>query len=167
MILLKLFIANCFCCFINMQIKKICIRVWNRFRNTGFFQGRVFNSFFIGFLHSTTWPEYWCSGCFDKYLCNYQESVNSCPSKKFLFTTAGATKFVSYLDSWLNTVIRSNKSRNRSCNDWFSLCFIPSKESNLFVWRHKADTVGTVIQSNCRQPFESLCIVSVRMKQTA
>ena len=25
--LIKLFIATCFCCFINMQIKKICIRV--------------------------------------------------------------------------------------------------------------------------------------------
>ena len=24
---IKLFIATCFCCFINMQIKKICIRV--------------------------------------------------------------------------------------------------------------------------------------------
>ena len=25
--------ATCFCCFINMQIKKICIRVWNRFKH--------------------------------------------------------------------------------------------------------------------------------------
>ena len=28
----RLFIATCFCCFINMQIKKICIRFWNRFK---------------------------------------------------------------------------------------------------------------------------------------
>ena len=65
-----------------MQIKKICMSLESQWKhefrkpmknelktpawkkpvfetisNTGFFQGRFFNSFFIGFLNSSTWPE--------------------------------------------------------------------------------------------------------------
>ena len=46
---IKFFIAKCFCCFINMQTKKICIRVWNHFKH-GFSNTAVFSTrFSLGF----------------------------------------------------------------------------------------------------------------------
>ena len=46
---IKLFIATYCSCFIDMQIKKICILVWNRFKH-GFSNTAVFSTrFSLGF----------------------------------------------------------------------------------------------------------------------
>ena len=47
-----MFIATCFCCFINMQIKKICIRVWNRFKQ-GFLSRPCFQNKMLWLVKSS------------------------------------------------------------------------------------------------------------------
>ena len=94
--------------FINMQIKKICVRVCNHFKH-----GRCFNSFFIGFLNpSTTETRIRCS---DRVRAvwiinefeNFISNVSPCPRFRFVMVLTLRNK-----GKWLQRIAKFASKKN-------------------------------------------------------
>ena len=88
----KLFIATCFCCFINMQIKKFCIRVWNRFKH-GFLSRPCFQLVFHWLSKLIHLTRIRCSGWvraawiineFEKFSCRNQDTPFLSPAHQLV-----------------------------------------------------------------------------------